>query len=56
MCSSDFSNEEIKKVFYYIAENIKYNIRDLEGALSRLIGFSDMMHKDIDIPRPSNAC
>ena len=46
----DISNEEIKKVFYYIAENIKYNIRDLEGALSRLIGFSDMMHKDIDIP------
>lgn len=36
-------------VIKYIADNIKSNIRELEGALNKLIAFSNLEHRTIDI-------
>lgn len=34
----------------YIANNIKSNIRELEGSLNKLIALSNLENKKIDIP------
>ncbi len=36
-------------VIHYIARKIKYNIRDLEGALIKLIAISTLLKKEIDL-------
>lgn len=40
---------EVSNVINLIAEKIKYNVRELEGALNRLIGFSKIMNKPINM-------
>lgn len=40
---------EVSNVINLIAEKIKYNVRELEGALNRLIGFSKIMNKPISM-------
>ncbi len=37
-------------VMLYIANKIESNVRELEGALIRVIAYSSMMNKDIDLP------
>ena len=37
------------EVLQYIANNVKSNIRELEGALNKLIAFSNLEHKQINI-------
>ena len=37
------------EILHYIAMNIKSNIRELEGALNKLIAYSNMEHKDITL-------
>jgi chromosomal replication initiator protein len=37
-------------VIYFIADKIKYNIRELEGALIRIAAFSSFEKKKIDLP------
>ncbi len=37
------------EVFYFLAEKIKTNIRELEGALIRVIAYAKLMNKTIDI-------
>ena len=45
-------NEEVIK---YIANNIKSNIRELEGSLNKLIALSNLENKPIDIPLAAEA-
>ncbi|MBR1723210.1 MAG: chromosomal replication initiator protein DnaA [Treponema sp.] len=33
----------------FIAKNFQSNVRELEGALSRMIGYADLMHKDLTL-------
>lgn len=40
---------EVSNVINLIAEKIKYNVRELEGALNRIIGFSKIMNKPISM-------
>ncbi|MCL2436496.1 MAG: chromosomal replication initiator protein DnaA [Clostridiales bacterium] len=40
---------EIEEVIWFIAEKIKINIRELEGALIRVITFSNLMNEKIDL-------
>ncbi len=42
-------------VIQYIAENIKSNIRELEGSLNKLIALAKLVKKPIDIPLASEA-
>lgn len=39
----------------YIANNIKSNIRELEGSLNKLIALSNLENKPIDIPLAAEA-
>jgi chromosomal replication initiator protein len=39
--------EDVDQVIYTIAEKIKYNVRELEGAFTRIISFSVIMKKPI---------
>ncbi len=42
-------------VFLYIANKIESNVRELEGALIRIIAYSSMMNRDIDLPLAQEA-
>ena len=42
-------SEDLRSVINLIAEKIKYNIRELEGAFSRIISFSVLMNKPITV-------
>ncbi len=42
-------NEDVNDVIYLIAEKIKYNVRELEGAFTRIISFSTLLNKPINI-------
>ena len=42
-------------VFLYVANKIESNVRELEGALIRIIAFSSMMNRDIDLPLAQEA-
>lgn len=47
---AEFHNVEISpEVLSYIADKIKSNIRELEGALLKIISYSQLSHKDIDL-------
>lgn len=47
---AEFHNKEIPdEVAYYIASNIKSNVRELEGLLLRIIAFASFSHKPIDL-------
>jgi chromosomal replication initiator protein len=37
------------EIFSYIATNIKSNIRELEGALTKIVAFSRVSRKDVDL-------
>ena len=41
-------DSDIEEVCNLIAEKIKYNIRELEGAMNRMISFSEIMNNKID--------
>lgn len=41
-------NDDMYEVICLIAENIKNNIRELEGAFDRIIGFSSLMKEKVD--------
>ena len=43
------------EVLHYIAENIKTNIRELEGSLNKLIALCKLTNRPIDIPLASEA-
>jgi len=42
-------DNDIEEVCNLIAEKIKYNIRELEGAMNRMISFSEIMNNKIDL-------
>ena len=42
-------NDDVQEVIGLIAEKIKFNVRELEGALNRIISFSTLMGEDINI-------
>ena len=42
-------DSDIEEVYNLIAEKIKYNIRELEGAMNRMISFSEIMNNKIDL-------
>ena len=42
-------DNDIEDVCNLIAEKIKYNIRELEGAMNRMISFSEIMNNKIDL-------
>ena len=42
-------NDDVQEVISLIAEKIKFNVRELEGALNRIISFSTLMGEDINI-------
>ena len=42
-------DSDIEEVCNLIAEKIKYNIRELEGAMNRMISFSEIMNNRIDL-------
>ena len=42
-------DSDIEEVCNLIAEKIKYNIRELEGAMNRMISFSKIMNNKIDL-------
>lgn len=42
-------DSDIEEVCNLIAEKIKYNIRELEGAMNRMISFSEIMKNKIDL-------
>ena len=39
-------SQEVKE---FIAKNVQSNVRDLEGALSKMIGYADLMHKELTL-------
>ncbi len=41
-------------VLYYIAENIQNNVRELEGALNRLLVYQDMENKEVNFDQAKN--
>ena len=43
------------EVMQYIAENVKSNIRELEGSLNKLIAFANLGNKEIDISLAAEA-
>lgn len=40
---------EINEVIDFIAERVKFNVREMEGDLSRVIGFSNLLHEDVNL-------
>ncbi len=38
-------------VVLYLAENLRTNVRELEGAVNRLVGQMQLLREDIDVPR-----
>ena len=42
--------QDINDVCSLIAEQVKDNIRELEGAFNRIVGFSNLLNEPIDIP------
>ena len=42
-------NDDVNQVIYMIAEKIKYNVRELEGAFTRIVSFSVIMKKPISM-------
>jgi chromosomal replication initiator protein len=42
-------NDDVNQVIYMIAEKIKYNVRELEGAFTRIVSFSGIMNKPINM-------
>lgn len=42
-------NDDVNQVIYMIAEKIKYNVRELEGAFTRIVSFSVIMKKPINM-------
>lgn len=42
-------DSDIEEVCNLISEKIKYNIRELEGAMNRMISFSEIMNNKIDL-------
>ncbi len=42
-------NEDISSVSNFVAEKIKYNIRELEGAFTRIISFSSLLKRPINL-------
>ena len=42
-------NDDVNQVIYMIAEKIKYNVRELEGAFTRIVSFSAIMKKPINM-------
>lgn len=42
-------NDDVLQVINLIAEKIKFNIRELEGAFTRIISFSNLMNEDITV-------
>lgn len=42
-------NDDVSQVINMIAERIKYNVRMLEGAFTRIVSFSALMNKPIDM-------
>ena len=42
-------NDDVQEVISLIAEKIKFNVRELEEALNRIISFSTLMGEDINI-------
>ena len=47
-------NEDVSQVINMIAERIKYNVRMLEGAFTRIVSFSALMNKPIDMSLAKN--
>ena len=47
-------NDDVDQVIYMIAEKIKYNVRELEGAFTRIISFSVIMNKPITMSLAKN--
>lgn len=45
----DIENEDVLEVINLIAERVKFNIRELESALTRIISFSKVFNKDINV-------
>lgn len=43
------------EVMHYIASNIDTNIRELEGALIRVVAYSSLINKDISVPLTTEA-
>lgn len=41
--------EDVSQVINMIAERVRYNVRTLEGAFTRIIGFSTLMNKPINM-------
>ena len=41
-------NDDLMEVINLIAEKIKENVRELEGAFTRIVSFSNIMHENID--------
>jgi chromosomal replication initiator protein len=39
-----------KEVLYFLAENVKTNIREMEGALIRVVAYSKLTAKDLSVP------
>lgn len=44
-----------KEVFQFIAQSVKSNIRELEGALNRVIAYSHLANKNVDVPLAEEA-
>ena len=51
---TNYNNEISLEVVEFIAKNITSNIRDLEAALNRIIGYSDIVKKEITIESVKN--
>lgn len=47
--NNDFNGEISEEIFNLIAQQIKSNIRELEGAMKTIIAYSDVAKKEIDI-------
>ena len=47
--NNDFNGEISEEIFNLIAQQIKSNIRELEGAMKTIIAYSDVSKKEIDI-------
>lgn len=42
-------DDDVREVINIIADKVKYNVRELEGAFTRLQGFANIMHKKINV-------
>ncbi len=51
---TNYNNEISLEVIEFISKNITSNIRDLEAALNRIIGYSDIVKKDITVDSVKN--